>query len=303
MKIEKILIEAEDEGFRIDKFLNEYYPDMSRSFLQNIIKEGNVTISEKAVKSNYRLKEGDLIIISIPELKEIETLPENIPLDILYEDKDVIVVNKPQGMVVHPAQGNYSGTLVNGLLYHCSDLSGINGVLRPGIVHRIDKDTSGVIVAAKNDFSHINLSSQLKEHSMTRIYNCIAYGHFKESEFTVDKPLGRDKNDRKKIAVRQDGKKAISHFKVLEEYKNFSLLECSLETGRTHQIRVHLSSMSHPIVGDRVYGIQGEKFKLNGQLLHARILGFNHPRSNIYMEFEAPYPEYFQEFLSKLKNS
>lgn len=303
MKIEKILIEAEDEGSRIDKFLNEYFPDLSRSFLQNIIKEGNVLISEKEIKPNYKLREGDLIIINLPQLKEIETLPENIKLDILYEDQDIIVVNKPQGMVVHPAHGNYTGTLVNGLLYHCRDLSGINGVLRPGIVHRIDKDTSGVLVAAKNDAAHISLSLQLKEHSMNRIYNCIVYGHFKENEFTVDKPLGRDKNDRKKIAIRQDGKKAVSHFKVLEEYKNFSLLECILETGRTHQIRVHLSSMSHPIVGDKVYGIHSEKFKLNGQLLHARVLGFNHPRSNIYMEFEAPYPDYFTEFIGKLKNS
>jgi len=303
MKIENISIDIQDEGYRIDKFLSEYFPDLSRSYLQNIIKEGNVSINGFDIKPNYKLKEGDTILIELPELKELSSEPEEIPLHILYEDQDVIVINKPQGMVVHPAHGNYSGTLVNGLLYHCRDLSGINGVLRPGIVHRIDKDTSGVLVAAKNDFSHINLSSQLKEHSMNRVYNCIVYGHFKEKEFTVNKPVGRDKKDRKKIAVIPDGKEAISHFKVLEEYKEFSLLECKLETGRTHQIRVHLCSLSHPIVGDKVYGFHSEKFKLNGQLLHARVLGFVHPRSQNYMEFEAPYPDYFTEFLSKAKNS
>lgn len=303
MNSEKISVESEYEGSRIDKFLSSYYVDLTRSFIQNVIKEGNVSINGKEAKANQKLKKGDIISIVIPQLKELKSEPEDIPLHILYEDQDVIVINKPQGMVVHPAHGNYSGTLVNGLLYHCRDLSGINGVLRPGIVHRIDKDTSGVIVAAKNDFAHINLSYQLKEHSMNRIYNCIVYGHFKESEFTVDKPLGRDKNDRKKIAITKDGKEAVSHFKVLEEFKGFSLLECKLETGRTHQIRVHLSSMSHPIVGDKVYGIHSEKYKLNGQLLHARILGFVHPRSQNYMEFEAPYPDYFTEFLSKLKNS
>lgn len=302
MKTEKIYIEAENEGIRIDKFLNEYFPDLSRSFLQNIIKEGNVLLGDKEIKPNYKLREGDMITVNLPDLKKLEALPENIKLDILYEDSDVIVVNKPQGMVVHPAHGNYSGTLVNGLLYHCRDLSGINGVLRPGIVHRIDKDTSGVLVIAKNDTAHISLSAQLKEHSMHRIYNCIVYGHFNESMFTVDKPLGRDKKDRKKIAVVKDGKRAVSHFKVLEEYKGFSLLECSLETGRTHQIRVHLSSLNHPIVGDRVYGIN-DKFNLNGQLLHAKLLGFIHPGSKDYMEFEAPYPKYFNEFLNRIKNS
>lgn len=301
MKSEKIIVEPDEEGSRIDKFLSDYFDNLTRSFIQNVIKNGNVSVNGKMAKSNHRLKEGDTIFIEMPELKALSVTPEDINLDILYEDKDVIVVNKPQGMVVHPASGNYSGTLVNGLLYHCQDLSGINGILRPGIVHRIDKDTSGVIVAAKNDFAHALLSSQLKEHSMNRIYNCIVYGHFKEKEFTVNKPLGRDKKDRKKIAVISDGREAISHFKVLEEYNGFSLLECKLETGRTHQIRVHLSSLSHPIVGDKVYGIHNEKFNLNGQLLHARVLGFNHPRSKIYMEFQAPFPDYFTEFLTRIK--
>lgn len=303
MKSEKIIVEIDEEGSRIDKFLSDYFKDLTRSFIQNVIRDGNVSVNGKLAKSNQRLKEGDTIFIEMPELKALSAASEDINLDILYEDKDIILVNKPQGMVVHPAQGNFSGTLVNALLHHCRDLSGINGVLRPGIVHRIDKDTSGVIVAAKNDFAHIDLSSQLKEHSMNRIYNCIVYGHFKEKEFTVNKPLGRDKKDRKKIAVTIGGKEAISHFKVLEEYNGFSLMECKLETGRTHQIRVHLSSLSHPIAGDKVYGIHNEKFKLNGQLLHARVLGFKHPRSKIYMEFEAPFPDYFIEFINKLKKS
>lgn len=246
---------------------------------------------------------GDIISLVIPEPEELNVEPEDIPLDILYEDDDLIVVNKPKGMVVHPAPGHYTGTLVNALLYHCKDnLSGINGILRPGIVHRIDMDTTGALVVCKNDFAHQSLSEQLKVHSITRHYEAICYGHFNDMTGTVDAPLGRSSVDRKKMAIVKDGKRAVTHYEVLESYDKFSYIRCTLETGRTHQIRVHMASIGHPLLGDELYCPYKSPYKLQGQTLHARILGFNHPRTGEYMEFEAPLPYYFTQLLCKIKS-
>ena len=295
--------EKEDIGIRIDVFLADALEDVSRSGVQKLMEQGHIQLNGKAVKSNYKLREKDVIDVQIPDVVEPEILPENIPLDILYEDQDVIVLNKPQGMVVHPAPGHTSGTLVNALMYHCgAELSGINGEKRPGIVHRIDKDTSGVLMVAKNNAAHQSLAEQLAVHSITRKYNAIVYNGFSEESGTVDQPIGRNPQDRKKMAVTQKhSRHAVTHYRVLERLGNFTLIEAQLETGRTHQIRVHMTYIGHPLLGDTVYGKKKQPFGLTGQVLHARVLGFRHPSTGEYMEFEAPLPPYFETLLTRLK--
>ena len=295
--------EKEDVGTRIDVFLAENMEDLSRSGVQKLIDEGMITLNGGKTKANYKLREKDIIDVTVPEVKEVEILPEDIPLDILYEDSDVIVVNKPQGMVVHPAPGHTSGTLVNALMFHCGDdLSGINGEKRPGIVHRIDKDTSGVLMIAKNDMAHQSLAAQLAEHSITRKYNAVVYNGFNEDEGTVDQPIGRNPQDRKKMAVTQKhSRHAVTHYRVIERMEKFTLIEAQLETGRTHQIRVHMTYIGHPLLGDPVYGPKKQPISLEGQALHARVLGFIHPRTGEYMEFEAPLPPYFEALLERLR--
>lgn len=292
------------EDMRIDKLICESYPDFSRSYIQKLIKEGAVLVQGKAAKANYRPQKGERIEMFLPEPEELSIAPENIPLDIVYEDQDVILVNKPKNMVVHPAAGHYSQTLVNALLYHCKgNLSGINGVLRPGIVHRIDKDTTGLLIACKNDKAHNSLAEQLRVHSITRKYQAIVYNCFKEEKGTVNAPIGRHPIDRKKMAVNhKNGKEAVTHYQVLKNLPGYSYVECSLETGRTHQIRVHMASISHPLLGDEVYGPKKSGFQLQGQVLHARVFGFRHPATGEYMEFEAPLPEYFLKLLKNLDN-
>lgn len=290
-----------DAGLRVDKFLSEQIGDRSRSFISSLIKDGNVLVNGKNVSKSYILKDNDTVIAKVPEAVEYTAEPEDIPLNIVYEDSDLIVVNKPKGMVVHPAAGNFSGTLVNALMYHCKgQLSGINGVLRPGIVHRIDKNTSGLLVVAKNDVAHNSLAEQLKEHSVKREYRAIAYGNFREPEGRVDLPIGRDQNDRKKMTVTyKNSKNAVTNFKVLEELNGFSYISCVLETGRTHQIRVHMAHLGHPLAGDDVYGPKKVITSLLGQCLHAKTLGFIHPKSGEYLEFDSELPEYFTDFLAK----
>ena len=287
---------------RTDKFLTEQLEEISRSSLQNYFLDGNITVNGKVVTKNYKLRQGDIIEVIIPEPVELETVAENIPLDILYEDNDVIVVNKPKGMVVHPAVGNYTGTLVNALLYHCKDsLSGINGVLRPGIVHRIDKNTSGLLMVAKNDNAHRILAEQIKDHSFTRVYETVVYGNIKEDSGTINQPIGRNPKDRKKMAViATNSRTAITHFRLLERFQEFTHLEVTLETGRTHQIRVHMAYIHHPVAGDDVYGTKKVITKLNGQCLHARKIGFIHPTTGKYMEFHSALPKYFTDFLTEL---
>ena len=299
---QEIYVTEEIAGDRIDKFLSEQCEELSRSFIQKLLKSGEVFVGSKAVKASYKVTEGDLISFEVPEAVELEVLPEDIPLDVVYEDHDVILVNKPKGMVVHPAAGHYSGTLVNALMHHCKDdLSGINGVLRPGIVHRIDMDTTGILIVCKNDLAHNSIAEQLKEHSITRRYQAIVHGVLKEDEGTIDAPVGRHPQDRKKMCVNhQNGKHAVTHYKVLNRFKNFTHIECRLETGRTHQIRVHMASLNHPLLGDAVYGPAKCPFKLQGQTLHAGILGFVHPRTGEYMEYSAPLPEYFQKLINTL---
>lgn len=294
------IVTKENVGTRLDKFLALVLQDVSRSSIQNIIDEGKILVNNKEKKSNYKLKEKDFVLVNIPEPRELNVEPENIPIEIMYEDSDIIVVNKPQGMVVHPAPGVYNGTLVNALLYHCHDLSGINGILRPGIVHRIDKDTSGILVVAKNDYSHNKLAEQLKEHSMKREYYAVTEGVLRQDEGTINEPLGRHPVERIKIAVIIDGREAITHYKVIERYKNNTLVKCILETGRTHQIRVHMSHIGHPLLGDPVYGFKKQRFNLQGQLLHAKILGFIHPTKNTYMQFESELPDYYVNVLNIL---
>ena len=291
-----------DENLRIDKYLSNVIEGKSRSFIQGLIDSNSILVNKKEIKSNYKLKLQDEIEVIMPEPIELDVKAENIELDIVYEDKDVIVLNKPQGVVVHPAPGNYTGTLVNGLLYHCKDLSGINGVIRPGIVHRIDKDTSGILVIAKNDDAHNILASQFKEHSIKREYYALVEGKFNKLEGTIDKPIGRNKKDRLKMAIVDDGKRAVTHYEVLEQYNNnTSLVKCVLETGRTHQIRVHMASIGHPLVGDPLYGLKKQKFKLQGQVLHAKTLGFIHPTKNEYIEFDSNLPDYYLELLNTLR--
>lgn len=290
---------------RIDRFLSEQCEDLSRSYLQKLVKDGAVCVGGKAVKSNYKVAAGDTVTLDVPEAVEPEIVPEQMNLDILYEDSDIILINKPKGMVVHPAAGHYTGTLVNGLMYHCQqDLSGINGVMRPGIVHRIDMDTTGVLIVCKNDLAHNSIAEQLKEHSITRKYYAIVHGVIKEEQGTVDAPVGRHPVDRKKMSINEkNGRQAITHYRVLERFQRFTYVECQLETGRTHQIRVHMASIGHPLLGDTVYGPAKPPYKLQGQTLHAGVLGIIHPRTGAYMEFTAPLPEYFKELLVKLKNA
>lgn len=301
----KVLQAEEFVGERIDKFLSCRLEEVSRSYIQKLIKEGHVSVNGKSVKANYKLGAGDEISVEIPEAKEPDILPEDIPLDILYEDQDILVVNKPKGMVVHPAAGHYSGTLVNALMYHCKDsLSGINGVMRPGIVHRIDMDTTGSLLVCKNDEAHRILAEQLKEHTIRREYHAIVYGNIKEDTGTVDAPIGRHPTDRKKMSINyKNGKQAVTHYEVLERFGNFTYIRCRLETGRTHQIRVHMASLHHPLLGDEVYGPSSRPpFPgLKGQVLHAKILGIYHPATGEYMEFDAPLPQYFVDLLQKLR--
>jgi len=300
----KIEIEDDYDDIRIDKVLAAYLSELSRTYIQKLIEGGNVTLAGKNLKANFKVSAGQEIEVLLPEPETLKVEPENIPLDILYEDADVIVVNKPKNMVVHPAAGHYSGTLVNALLYHCEgSLSGINGIMRPGIVHRIDKDTTGALVVCKNDIAHQCLAKQLKEHSITRKYEAIVYNTFKEMDGRIEGPIGRHPTERTKMAINhKNGKEAITNYHVLENFeKGYAHVECRLETGRTHQIRVHMSSIHHPLVGDTIYGPSKDTFALEGQSLHAKILGFIHPTTKQYMEFEAPTPEYFIKLLQKFK--
>ncbi len=291
----------ENAGERIDKLLSIFVEELSRSTAASLCERGGVTVGGKAIPKNYKTKNGDEIFVTVPEPKELETVAENIPLDIVYEDSDLLVVNKPKGMVVHPAPGNYSGTLVNALLYHCRDsLSGINGVLRPGIVHRIDKDTSGLLIVAKNDKAHMGLAEQIKAHSFSREYEAVVYGRPKEQSGTVDAPIGRHKTDRKKMCVTaQNSKNAVTHYRVIDSNNGFSHVRLKLETGRTHQIRVHMAYIGHPVAGDPVYGPSKVITSLNGQCLHAKKIGFVHPITGEYLDFDSQLPEYFGEFLRK----
>lgn len=295
---------ADTAGIRIDKYLTESLSGFTRSALAKLIEDENVLVNGKAVSKNYKLRLNDNITVFVPDAVPLETEPENIPVDIIYEDDDLLVVNKPKGMVVHPAAGNYNGTLVNALLYHCKDsLSGINGVIRPGIVHRIDKDTSGLLIVAKNDTAHLDLAQQIKEHSFHRAYQAVAYGNFKDDSGTVHQPIGRSPKDRKKMAVTdKNSKDAITHYEVLKRYGNFTHIRCVLETGRTHQIRVHMSYLGHPLAGDSVYGPKKVITSLNGQCLHAGEIGFVHPRTKEYIEFKSPLPDYFIKFINTLEN-
>ena len=306
-KMEAIFIEVqkEQENLRIDKMLSEELKDISRSFLQRLIKDGKIQINGKPVKPNYRLVEGDQILLQIPDPEIPDIVPQNIPIDIMYEDEDLLIVNKAKGMVVHPSAGHRDHTLVNALLYHCGDhLSGINGYLRPGIVHRIDMDTTGSLLVCKTDLAHRSLAEQLKNHTITRKYRAIVHGILQE-DGCINAPIGRHPTDRKKMAVNsKNGKEAITHYHILKNYQQFTYVECKLETGRTHQIRVHMASIQHPLLGDRLYGpakVSNLSLKnLQGQTLHAMNLGFIHPRSGEYMEFQAPLPEYFEKLLSTL---
>ena len=298
------IINEEMKSTRIDLVLSLQLQEVSRSFVQKLLEKGAVTVNGKVCDSKkYKVNQGDEIEITIPEPEELKVEAENIPLDIVYEDDDLLVVNKPRGMVVHPAVGNENGTLVNAVMYHCGDrLSSINGVIRPGIVHRIDKDTSGLLVIAKNDVAHESLSKQLAEHTITRRYEALVFNNFNEDSGTVDEPIGRDPNNRLRQAVtRQNSKYAITHWKVLERFGRYTHIEAKLETGRTHQIRVHMAYIKHPLVGDFVYGPKKQPFAVEGQLLHAKILGFIHPKTGEYMEFERPRPEIFDETLKKLR--
>lgn len=303
---------ADEAGERLDVFVSRWLPDVTRSRVQNLLSEGMILVDGKTVKAGYKLKTGNLVQVVLPQLKELSAEPEAMDLEILYEDDDLAIVNKPRGLVVHPAAGHESGTLVNGLLHHFQGkLSGINGVMRPGIVHRIDKDTSGLLVICKSDRAHQGLSDLLKDHDIERVYHAVVHGSFSKTEGTVDAPIGRMDSDRKKMCVRADGRRAITHYRVLEQYDGFSYVELRLETGRTHQIRVHMRSIGHPLLGDEVYGAAKENTKLEkmlkgkdfwpGQILHAKVLGFVHPVSGEYIEFNSELPAYFQTVLEYLQ--
>ena len=305
MKTDIFEVMEEQEGERLDKYLSIIYPDISRSFFQKLIKDAGVFVNEKAEKANYRMKLEDVVTIHFPDAVSTTIEPENIPLDIIYEDGDLLIVNKPKGMVVHPSAGHYTGTLVNGIMYHCKEsLSGINGEIRPGIVHRIDMDTTGSLIVCKNDFSHVNIAEQIKVHSVNRIYEGIVCGNVKQDEGTIEGPIGRHPIERKKMAINEkNGKPAITHYKVLERFGNYTYMQFKLETGRTHQIRVHMSSIGHPLLGDTLYSSGKSPFKnLQGQTLHAKTIGFIHPSTGEYIEFQAPLPEYFEKLLTQLKN-
>lgn len=306
MKMESFEVEAEQEGERLDKFLSIIYPEFSRAFFQKLIKSKQVSVNETPQKASYCVKIDDIVTVEIPDAVETTIEPENIPLDILYEDDDVLIVNKPKGMVVHPSAGHYSGTLVNAIMYHCKDtLSGINGEIRPGIVHRIDMDTTGSLIVCKNDEAHVNIAQQIKEHSVNRIYVGIVCGNVKEDSGTVEGAIGRHPIERKKMAINEkNGKSAITHYKVLERFKNYTYMQFKLETGRTHQIRVHMASIGHPLLGDTLYSSGRSPFKhLQGQCLHAKTIGFIHPKTGEYMEYSAPLPEYFEKLLCLLKSN
>ena len=297
-------LEADEScmGERVDKFLSLMLPGKSRSYLQKIIGEGSVLVNGKPVKASCRLEDQDEVLIHLPELTEPKIEAENIPLDILYEDADLLIVNKPKGMVVHPSAGHSSRTLVNAVMYHCrGQLSGINGSLRPGIVHRIDKDTTGALVVCKNDYAHSHVAEQLKVHSITRKYRAVVNGVIREEDGVIDAPIGRHPAERKRMAVNEkNGRRAVTHYRVLHRFANHTYIECQLETGRTHQIRVHMAFIRHPILGDTVYGPEKNPYHLEGQTLHAQILGLIHPVTGEYIEVEAPLPEYFQKLLKKL---
>lgn len=300
-KMEHTILE-EQKGDRIDKVISSLNEEWSRSQVQQWIKDGNVLVNGQTIKTNYKCSTNDRIEITIPDPEELDVVPEDLNLEIFYEDKDVLVVNKPRGMVVHPAPGHMTGTLVNGLMAHCKDLSGINGVLRPGIVHRIDKDTSGLLMVAKNDMAHESLVNQLVEKTVTRKYKAIVHGVIPHDFGTIDAPLGRDPKDRQSMTVVDKGKHAVTHFHVIERFKDFTFVECQLETGRTHQIRVHMKYIGYPLAGDPKYGPK-KTLDIDGQALHAGVLGFVHPRTNEYLEFEAPLPDDFDQLLQKLRNN
>ena len=297
----EILPEMAEE--RIDKCISSYMEDLSRSYIQKVIKEGHVFVNDTVVRANYRVKVDDQVKFVIPDSIEPDIPAQDIPLDILYEDKDILIINKPNDMVVHPAPGHYEGTLVNAIMYHCKDsLSGINGVMRPGIVHRIDKDTTGSIIVCKNDEAHNAIAEQLRTHDITRIYRAVVYGNVKDEQGTVDAPIGRHPGDRKKMAVNEkNGKRAVTHYTVLERFGQYTYIECRLETGRTHQIRVHMASIGHPLLGDTVYSGRKPPCHLEGQVLHAMTIGFVHPGSGEYVEFETPLPDYFEKLLDRLR--
>jgi 23S rRNA pseudouridine1911/1915/1917 synthase len=300
-QIELIIVEEEMDGERLDVFVAEQVEQLSRSVVKSLINEGKILVNQERQKPSYRVREGDDVNVEIPKPQVLDLQPRNIPLEIIYQDADLAVINKPKGLVVHPAHGNWDYTLVNALLYHIKDLSGINGQIRPGIVHRLDKDTSGVMVVAKNDTAHRSLAVQIKEHSIKREYIALVHGTIKENLGTIDAPIGRSKNDRKKMAVIADGRPAVSKYQVLERYHNYSLVKVELLTGRTHQIRVHFAYIKHPVVGDPLYGSGKKHFNLDSQALHAHLLGFVHPRNGKYLEFTSPLPDYFQEILVSLR--
>lgn len=300
----KFIVDDAYAGERIDKTLSELLDNQTRSYIQKLIKDNAINVNGSIVKANYKLRDEDVIEVTIPDAKALDVKAQDIPLDILYEDNDILMINKPKGMVVHPCAGHTEGTLVNAVMFHCqNNLSGINGVLRPGIVHRIDMDTTGVLVVCKNDMSHLSITEQLKVHSITRRYRAIVHNNVKEDEGSVEGPIGRNPNDRKKMAVNyKNGKDAVTHYKVLERFGNFTYIECELETGRTHQIRVHMASINNPLLGDTLYGPAKCPYKLEGQMLHAMVLGLKHPRTGEYIEVSAPLPEYFEKLLNTFRN-